>query len=458
MLIRVSVCIGILGSAATALAQHAPTHSLDNDIAQHRSSQVEDRFGTLAAIGSGREPGRTSARIARESAGHYRTHRASRSRAPSGERTPKWTDHLEVDDRLPNAVPKTSMMAIQTWAKISKMRDVRLFEAFHKSYGQVSPLLARLARERIAELIADEAELSAVVPPRLDSSERLNASDCKHVAVSVGTGVQRCVAPGSGSFKDCAFCPEMVVVPSGNFVMGSPRHEKGRRADEKQLHVTIRQPFAVGKFTVTREEFSVFAKATRFKPADPGCVEQVARTSVQTDRHPSVCVTWHEARDYVAWLSKTVGRPYRLMSEAEFEYAARAGTTTPYWWGHEVTPQQANYSVASGRKPDAGPKTLDRTVRVGSYKANAWGLFDVHGNVWEWTSDCISDDSQDNRGKKYGRGVANCRSARTGARVVRGGSWRNPAVMLRAASRRSAQPGRRSDSIGFRVARTLRTE
>ncbi|MGI9410045.1 MAG: formylglycine-generating enzyme family protein [Hyphomicrobiaceae bacterium] len=338
------------------------------------------------------------------------------------------------------------------------MRDVRLFEAFHKSYGQVSPLLARLARERIAELNADEAELSAVIPPRVDSSERLNASNCKHVAVLVGTGVQRCVAPGSGSFKDCAFCPEMVVVPSGNFVMGSPPHEKDRRADERQLHVTIRQPFAVGKFTVTREEFSVFAKATKFKPTDQGCIDQVASASALTDRHPIVCVTWHEARVYVAWLSKTVGRPYRLLSEAEFEYAARAGTTTPYWWGHEVTRERAHYSAAPGRMHDAEHEPLRGPIRVGRFKANAWGLFDVHGNVWEWTSDCIFADSQDSRGDSYGRSVADCRSARTGARVVRGGSWRNPAAMLRAASRRSARPGRRSDSIGFRVARTLRNE
>ena len=351
------------------------------------------------------------------------------------------------------------MMAIQTWARISKLRDIRLFEAFRKSYGQVSPLLARLARERIAELNADEAELSAVVPPRVDVGKRRKALDCMHVAVSVGTGVQRCVVPGTGSFRDCAFCPELVVVPAGKFVMGSPSHEKGRRAVEEQLRVTISQPFAVGKFTVTREEFAVFARATRFRLRDPSCIEQVAGGTAATGRHPAVCVNWHDAHAYVAWLSKTVGRPYRLLSQAEFEYAARAGTTTPYWWGNEITQHQAQYSAASASVSDLQSKTHGGTVQVGRFEANAWGLFDVHGNVWEWTSACISYDGHIARSDKLDRVVADCRSEKAEARVViRGGSWRSPAAMLRAASRRLERPRKRSDSVGFRVARTLRRD
>ena len=350
------------------------------------------------------------------------------------------------------------MMAIQTWAKISNLRDIRLLEQFRRTFGQVSPLLARLARERIAELNADEAELSAVVPVLRDRRKGAKSATCKDIAVAVGTGVERCLPPGKASFRDCAFCPEMVVVPPGDFMMGAPQHEVGRRADEAQRRVSIARAFAVGKFAVTREEFSVFVKAAKFKPSDQNCSGRVARAVVQKDRHPVVCVSLRDARMYVAWLSQTVGRPYRLLSEAEYEYAARAGTTTAYWWGNEITRQHAHYS-ATGDLPSGHRNNQNAAaVPVGTFKANAWGLFDVHGNVWQWTSECNGEIGHRDGSTGIGPGAADCRSAGARSGVLRGGSWRSPAARLRAASRRVVRSGVRSDAVGFRVARAIQAQ
>jgi formylglycine-generating enzyme required for sulfatase activity len=146
-------------------------------------------------------------------------------------------------------------------------------------------------------------------------------------------------------FKDCPTCPEMVVVPSGTFTMGSPNNEPGRGDDEDQLQVTIPKPFAVGRYAVTRGEFGAFLAASNHK-IDSGCnvwtgTEWKNRPYLswrspgfaQTERHPVVCISWNDAKTYVAWLSLMTGKGYRLLSGAEREYVTRAGTTTPFWWG-----------------------------------------------------------------------------------------------------------------------------
>ena len=159
----------------------------------------------------------------------------------------------------------------------------------------------------------------------------------------------------------------------------------------------------------------------------------------QDDRHPVACVNWQDAQAYALWLSQTTGQTYRLLTEAEWEYAARAGTTGAYWFGGGASPRNANYSESGN----------SATVRVGSYAANPFGLYDTAGNVWEWTEDCYAPNYS---------GLATDGSANTthgcSYRVIRGGGWLNSAASLRSAFRSSNSPMVRSFSVGFRLART----
>ena len=159
----------------------------------------------------------------------------------------------------------------------------------------------------------------------------------------------------------------------------------------------------MGAFAVTRGEFAAFVSATNYKP-DGGChiwngtewKEQSDRSwrspgFAQDARHPVTCVNWNDAKAYISWLSSKTGKTYRLLSEAEREYVTRAGTTTPFWWGSSVSTDQANYNgnhtYAQGRKG----RWRQKTVRVDSFRANPWGLYNVHGNVWDWTEDCWNE-------------------------------------------------------------------
>jgi formylglycine-generating enzyme required for sulfatase activity len=245
-------------------------------------------------------------------------------------------------------------------------------------------------------------------------------------------------APGT-TFRDCSECPEMVVVPAGKFMMGS---DDGGD-DEKPVHeVVIAKPFAVGKFEVTFDEYDACA-------ADGGCVkhQHPGDAGWGRGRHPVIAVPWMWVSGYLDWLSQKTGKHYRLLTEAEWEYAARAGTTTKYAFGDTITHDQANFSTG---------KRGGRTVEVGSYPPNAWGLYDMHGNVWEWVEDCYeinykyekapAQQSADGSAYVY----AGCPT-----RVARGGSWDYPAEEIRSATRYAVKPFYGLDEIGFRVARSL---
>jgi formylglycine-generating enzyme required for sulfatase activity len=281
---------------------------------------------------------------------------------------------------------------------------------------------------------------------------------CDGVVTQVGSE-RRCIKP-KDTFRDCLECPEMVVAPAGSFIMGSPTDEPERepynKGSEDQLAVTIDKPFAVGRFAVTRAEFSTFAWATGHK-AEGGClVHDAGEWKVlpernwrspgfsQTDRHPVVCVNWQDAKAYVTWLSSTTGKAYRLPSESEREYVTRAGTTTPFWWGTgPISTDRANfYGTTEYRQ---------RTVPVDSFAANPWGLLNVHGNVWDWTEDCWNASNAGNPGNGDARSTGDC-----GLRVLRGGSWGSHPQLIRSANRYWYRPATRSFSCGFRVVRTLR--
>jgi formylglycine-generating enzyme required for sulfatase activity len=283
------------------------------------------------------------------------------------------------------------------------------------------------------------------------------------VGVEMQVGNERlCVGP-SNSFKDCPDCPEMVVVPAGSFTMGSPDGEPGREPSEGPLRlVKISEPFAVGKFAVTRAEFSAFVTATGYV-GDDGCYASTAvgwkrlrgrswRSPglAQDDGHPVVCVSWHDAKAFVEWLARKTGKQYRLLSEAEREYAARARTTTPFWWGLTISTSQANYDGSRTYGEGSAGEWRKTTVSADSFRANPWGLHNVHGNVWEWVEDCWHDSYQGAPADGSAWTTGSC-----DRRVLRGGSWIDAPGLLRAASRFRYRPDYRDFDSGFRVARTL---
>ena len=268
-------------------------------------------------------------------------------------------------------------------------------------------------------------------------------------------------------FRDCPDCPELVVVPAGAFMMGSPSHEQGRSEDEGPVHqVRIGRPFAVGVHEVTVSEFGRFVEVTGHSTGGSCRVWTGGQWEWrngfgwrspgfgQGGGHPVVCVSWDDTRAYLEWLSRSTGERYRLPSEAEWEYVARAGTVTARWWGEGESGQCAR---ANGADASAGlswgvacSDGHSRTAPVGSYGANAWGLHDVLGNVWEWTGDCWNGSyagaPTDGSAREYG----DC-----SVRVLRGGAWYNEPGYLRSAIRGRSSTGNRGDYVGFRVARTL---
>jgi formylglycine-generating enzyme required for sulfatase activity len=247
------------------------------------------------------------------------------------------------------------------------------------------------------------------------------------------------------TFRECAadqgkdYCPEMVVVPAGSFMMGSPPTEKGRDAAEGPQHtVTIAKPFAVAKFQVTFDEWDTCV-------AYGDCPQGVGDGGFGRGQRPVIFVTWDDAQRYAAWLSKMTGKPYRLLTEAEYEYAARAGAQTAYPWGDDVGNNNANCK-ACGSEWDGS-----QTAPVGSFKPNAFGLHDMIGNAFEWVEDCVHGDydGAPTDGSAWIEG-GNCTY-----HIDRGGSWNFAADSLRSAFRDSSTTGQRIDNLGFRVGRTL---
>ena len=247
------------------------------------------------------------------------------------------------------------------------------------------------------------------------------------------------------SFRECSpepgkdYCPEMIVVPAGSFTMGSPPTEKGHDDHEGPQHqVTIRKPFAVSKFALTFDEWDA-------------CVDFGACTAGATDlgwgrgQHPMINATWDDAKRYVAWLSRMTGKPYRLLTEAEYEYVARAGTQTAYPWGKDVGTNNANCNGCGSRWDGA------QTAPVGSFAANEFGLYDVAGNAMQWVEDCYHPNYTD----APADGSAWTRGGDCTRRIDRGGSWHDTPDYVRSAARDRGTSDRRGYDLGFRVARTL---
>ena len=238
-------------------------------------------------------------------------------------------------------------------------------------------------------------------------------------------------------FRDCPQCPEMVTVPARRFGKEAGRDETGRPDDEVESGGGMR-PFALSKYEVTFAEYEKFvANGSRGRrvPSDGGWGRR---------RRPVINVSWDDAAAYTEWLSQVTDEDYRLPSEREWEYAARAGTTTQYSWGADIGRGRANCA-------DCGDNWERGTAEVGQFAANAWGLHDTAGNVWEWVADCWrEEESGARRGSAGGESRGDCRG-----RIARGGSWANRPENVGPSARSSVGSGRRHRAYGFRVAKSL---
>lgn len=316
------------------------------------------------------------------------------------------------------------------------------------------------------------------------------------VLMNILCTAQTTLTPGR-VFRDCDDCPEMVVVPEGNFTMGATAEElagdqfsKIRSQLEGPPRVVNINRFAAGKYTITRQQWATFVTDTN-RPTAGGCRwsrlageegskpwdphPQASWKNLgfeQDDNHPAVCVTWHDAQDYVRWLSSRTGKHYRLLTEAEWEYAARAGTTTPYPWGTKASHEYSNYGTdtVAGVGFASGRDKWMYTSPVGSFPPNQFGLYDMHGNVLQWVEDCFSPTYSG----LPGDGSAYTKDARIESmeapfthlngesccsfRICRGGdAWDNP-ILIRSASRvwgRVTEEMHGTAGLGFRVARSI---
>jgi formylglycine-generating enzyme required for sulfatase activity len=260
-------------------------------------------------------------------------------------------------------------------------------------------------------------------------------------------------APGT-VFKDCETCPEMVVLPAGSFVMGTPDNEVGRQPDEgPQRTVTFSKPFAISRYQVTAAELDAYVKQTGvvIKSGDerPGRWCEAGKPSYeQGPRQPAVCVDYHELQAYTQWLSKKTGHTYRMLSEAEREYGARAGSTGPFPFPFD---KEGEYQI-SQHANTYGPKDgYSYSSPVGSYPPNAFGVYDMHGNVYEWVADCWHPDYVDapTDGSAW-IDDKNCERAH-----IRGNDWGEAPIFSRSGNRNDRPKSTRGDWIGFRVAREL---
>ncbi len=262
--------------------------------------------------------------------------------------------------------------------------------------------------------------------------------------------------PGT-AFRDCPTCPDMVVLPAGEFVMGSSKEESGQTDEKPQHKVSFAKPYAIGKTEVTFDQWDACTTAGKCPKASDDDLGRGSR--------PVINVSREEAQMYTAWLSQTTGKKYRLPSESEWEYAARGGTTTPWYWGisetsegspraceyanvHDQTSREAHPMYVWSNHPCAD--SFAETAPVGKFKPNAYGLYDVSGNVREWVQDCHTGDYNGHPADRTAREEAKCEK-----RIVRGGGWIDGFQTVRSAYRHTYEGEFRGYQVGFRVVREM---
>ena len=351
-------------------------------------------------------------------------------------------------------LPKDSaeQYEITFWESIKDSTYAGDYEAYLKTYpnGRFAPLAqARLARLRAAASATVPGKAPAA-PAQAPSSPYVRpapapaapaapapaqppaaASKAPPAAV---TEPVRPASPGAHEIKDCAACPTLVAIAPGSFMMGTNSDDPSERPVHR---VTIGHPFALAKYVVTVAQWNACVAA--------GACARLAGDNGTSPNAPVHDVSWDDAQQYAAWLTKVTGKPYRLPTEAEWEYAARAGTTTRYWWGDDMRTGNANCK-------DCGqPWRVDAPADVGTFAANPFGLYDMTGGVWEWVSDCWHNSYKNAPADGRSWDEPYCQS-----RVIRGGSWRDGATYMLSATRFKYDSGVRYTANGFRVARDLK--
>lgn len=274
--------------------------------------------------------------------------------------------------------------------------------------------------------------------------------------------------PAGAIFQEHPLAPQMVIIPAGSYSMGAPASERFNPPDpwvegkETEQQITIAEPIAVGRFAVTRREFQDFVEATNYQTSNEAYTyeDDLGQTRTgrdwrnpgftQDENHPVTCVSWHDAMAYIAWLNAVTGAHYRLLSEAEWEYACRSGSQATYWCGSEIYPGDANYKTSS-YDIEAGAIWRKATVPVDSFRTNRWGLSQMHGNVAEWCGGGWQFDPSSDPEQVDEDIVAFDRDRRP----TRGGSWNDGMHYIRSAVREPNFADRRSSAVGFRVGREL---
>ena len=339
------------------------------------------------------------------------------------------------------AAQSAANVEIVFWDSIKGSHNPADFRAYLTKFP--NGIFLELAQNRLAIL-----QQPAIVAPPPETpcgrSPAVTVTFSSRPACPLSAGEEEKLKP-KDTFKECDQCPEMVVVPAGHFTMGSSTGEPERFNDEGPQHqVTIGKAFAVGKFSVTFDEWDACVTdggCNGYRPHDEGWGR---------GRRPVIYVSWDDASAYVAWLSRKTGKAYRFLSESEREYVTRAGTTTAFWWGSSVTTRQANYNGTNAYNKGEKGEFRNMTLPVGSFEPNPWGLYDVHGNVWDWVEDCFHFSYQGAPADGTAWTTGDCN-----IRVLRGGSWWNPPTAIRAASRFRNTADTRFIRYGLRLATTL---
>jgi formylglycine-generating enzyme required for sulfatase activity/uncharacterized caspase-like protein len=343
--------------------------------------------------------------------------------------------------------PPSAAESAQAWLAVKDATAPEPLQAFLQRHGE--SIYAGPARAKLTELNKRSQQVAAVPtsPPPAPNAATPAVGIYPPTTRSLPlTPAQERGLKPMDTLTECVNCPEMIVVPPGGFTMGSPDGEAGRAGNEGPQHtVSISKAFAVGKFAVTFDEWDACVAAggcNGYKPADEGG---------RRGRYPVINVSWDDAKAYVAWLVKATGKSYRLLTEAEREYVARAGTVTPFWFGSTVTTRQANYDGSIAYGTGEKGESRQRTLPVEFFAPNSFGLFQVHGNVYEWTEDCwLPSYAGASKEGSTPRTQAEC-----GGRTLRGGSYADGPEAMRSAARSGFAPGNRASKIGFRVARSL---
>lgn len=328
---------------------------------------------------------------------------------------------------VPRASPEQFELAF--WNSIKDSSHASDYEAYLKAYpkGRFAALAqARMARLKMPPAGAAPAPVPVAPPPRAQAALPKPAAP----AASAPSGTTRAGTP----FKDCPACPVMIPLPAGSFVMGNNASDPS----EKPAHqVTLGAPFAIGKFEVTVQQWNACVGAGRC-PA-------IAQAPGAQATSPMRDVSWDDAQHYLKWLTVLSGKPYRLPTEAEWEFAARGGSAAAYWWGPQMAMGKANC------KECGQPWSAERPAAAGSFAANGYGLHDSSGSVWEWVADCWHGNFKDAPLDGRVWDAPNCR-----VRVIRGGSWREGAAYMVASTRFRYDASVRQSQNGFRVARSLK--